>query len=387
MMNSMLDLTTSITLHPHPFPLRSISPSSRPVSSAARRAASTSFELNPTEPGDHVPIAKRTNLSSQSGGDLEGQSPLRVDLENDPYQLAARLKTDTEVDQISRLSSARKRDHLKRSIVTKHGRQARRVQDFYRAQNENIERLLTPVDEHRNQARQEQSEHHLKYRIAIHGSFWANVMLAGLQLFAAISSKSLSLITTMADAIFDPLSNLTLIMSHRAIQRVDARRFPSGKARIETAGNIVFCFIMCSLSSILIVLSIQELASGASLHKAGQQQTKSFHLPSVIAVAIAFCTKVTLFLYCWTLRNTYSQIRIIWQDHRNDIIINGFGLMTSIGGSKLRWWIDPSGAIILSVMVIILWLRTAYSEFMLLIGVTANVQLQQLITYVCMSFL
>ena len=62
----------------------------------------------------------------------------------------------------------------------------------------------------------------------------------------------------------------------------------------------------------------------------------TFHLPSVIAVGVAFVTKASLFLYCWALRNKYSQIRILWEDHRNDLFINGFGLLTSVGGSKLR---------------------------------------------------
>lgn len=47
------------------------------------------------------------------------------------------------------------------------------------------------------------------------------------------------------------------------------------------------------------------------------------------------------------------------------------------------WWVDPMGAIILSVVISFLWLRTAFSEFMLLVGVVASVEMQQLITYVC----
>lgn len=66
----------------------------------------------------------------------------------------------------------------------------------------------------------------------------------------------------MADSIFDPLSNLTLILCNRAVNRVDPRRFPSGKARIENAGNISFCFLMIAVSLILIVMSIRELAEG-----------------------------------------------------------------------------------------------------------------------------
>jgi len=44
----------------------------------------------------------------------------------------------------------------------------------------------------------------MQYKIAVTGSFVANVLLAVLQIYGAVSSSSLSLFTTMADAIFDP---------------------------------------------------------------------------------------------------------------------------------------------------------------------------------------
>jgi divalent metal cation (Fe/Co/Zn/Cd) transporter len=103
----------------------------------------------------------------------------------------------------------------------------------------------------------------------------ANICLAILQVYGAVASGSLALFTTMADAIFDPLSNLTLILCHRAVNHVDPRRFPSGKARIENAGNISFCFLMMAVSLVLIVLSIKEL-SGDN----GGKPTSEFHVRS-----------------------------------------------------------------------------------------------------------
>ena len=35
--------------------------------------------------------------------------------------------------------------------------------------------------------------------------------------------------------------------------------------------------------------------------------------------------KFLLFLYCFGYRNTSSQVRMLWEDHRNDLFINGFG--------------------------------------------------------------
>lgn len=376
-----IDLTHDILLHSHPLnlhPEHQRSEASTPIASSnppSLRATSTSFQPNPADSDDHDPISRHSTIQS-SLADIEGnQTPLYT-RENDPYQLSSKLKTSSEINLI-RANTSRKRDGYGPITINKAATKARKLQRFYKNQNENIERWLRPVDEHIRLAIEFEGENQMKFKIAVRGSFVANVLLAALQLFAAFSSGSLSLFTTMADAIFDPMSNITLIACNRAVKKVDPRRFPSGKARIETAGNIVFCFLMAAVSFLLIVLSAIELIHGS------KEATKTFHLPSVIAVAVAFCTKLALFMFCWALRNDYSQIHILWEDHRNDLFINGFGLLTSIGGSKLKWWIDPMGAILLSCLISTLWLRTAYSEFQLLIGVTADTQMQQWITYIC----
>lgn len=311
----------------------------------------------------------------------------------DPLNLLDKKKAEAEIESI-KANTKRKRNALN-PLVISGKRPASKLASFYETQNEQIERFLKPVHEHVREAREEGASNHLQFQIAVYASFGANIILAVLQLYGAISSGSLSLFTTMADAVFDPLSNLTLILCSRAIMRVDSRKFPAGKARIETAGNICFCFLMTAVSFILIAFSAREIADGMALvqaHSAHPDEPAkyplpdmSFHLPAVIAVGIAFGTKLALFLYCWTLRNIYSQIRILWEDHRNDLLINGFGILTSIGGSKLQWWIDPMGAIILSILISVLWLHTAYSEFQLLIGKSADTETLQLITYVSMT--
>lgn len=317
--------------------------------------------------------------SDPNGSDVEGQHLPAYTAESDPFHLSSRIKSAEQIETIKANSSRKRQDRYGCGTIAqgKNAVKARQIQGFYESQNENIERLLKPVHEHVREAKEEAGADHLKHQIAVWGSFAANIILAVLQVYGAVSSGSLSLFTTMADAIFDPMSNLTLLLCNRAVNRVDPRKFPSGKARIETAGNIAFCFLMTAVSLILIVFSARDLAEGSDA------ETSNFHLPSVIAVAIAFATKFALFLYCWALRNKYSQIRILWEDHRNDLFINGFGILTSVGGSKLRWWIDPMGAIILSCLISGLWLHTAWNEFQLLIGRSADTHMLQLITYIC----
>ncbi|KAL2126923.1 hypothetical protein VTI74DRAFT_11607 [Chaetomium olivicolor] len=395
------DLSSSISLHPHPFKTQSdsasrLARSQSPAASMSREGAN-STAVEATDGGDDAAVSRHHVITA---GDVEvesqraGRFPL-IGAGNDPYGLSRRYKTASELAEI-KANTSRKRDAARQPTsaaaqpsttsklaryVKPFGRQAtraRRVEGFYQAQNETIERLLKSVEEHCADARQEQGEDHLKFKIAVWGSLVANIILSALQLYAAISSGSLSLFTTMADAIFDPLSNVTLILTNRAVRRVDPNRFPSGKARLETVGNIVFCFLMTAVSLIIIAFAARELAEHTG-------ELKLFHLPSIISVCVAFGTKLSLFLYTWSIKNKYSQVRILWQDHRNDLLVNGFGILTSVGGSKLVWWLDPAGAVFLSVVISSLWLRTAFTEFLLLVGVVASVEIQQLITYVCLT--
>ncbi|KAK5116467.1 hypothetical protein LTR62_008016 [Meristemomyces frigidus] len=391
------DLHYSITMRPHPFHqhpntntpphtyLPVLGPTASNISqqSASKQPGTTTARETASdndEPARQRPVFQtRSSLESAREVDVErGDSLPGYTNTNDPYSLRHGLKSDQDMETI-KANSAKKRAVAMCGLGSE-SRTRRKLEGFYELQNENIERLLKPVDDHVREAKEERESDGLQLKIAITGSFVANIILAILQIFAAVSSRSLSLFTTMADAIFDPCSNLTLILANRAVNRVDPRKYPSGKARIETAGNIAFCFLMTAVSLILVVESIREIAT----HKP-EDALNAFHLPSVIAVAIAFTTKLSLFIYCWSLRNKYSQIRILWEDHRNDLFINGLGLLTSIGGSKLAWWIDPAGAIFLSVLISFLWMRTAYSEFQLLIGVSADTAFLQHVTYISMT--
>ncbi|KAI5799284.1 cation efflux family-domain-containing protein [Peziza echinospora] len=323
--------------------------------------------------------------------DVEDRSA-RPRFQQDPYRLSSALKSPAE---ISELAASAKSTHSRlpfsgRNVVTTPATTAaaaapsptanvKGLQDFYESQNAHIQRMLKSVDDHRADAKEEQGDTRIRYLIAVHGSLFANILLAVLQLYAAISSGSLSLFATAADSVFDPLANLLLIISHRAVNKVDPSRFPSGKARLETAGNIGFSFLMVAVSLILIVMSLRDIAVGA------HEDTKPFHIPSIVAVSVALATKLALFFYCYSLRNTYSQVKILWRDHRNDLPVNSFGLLTSIGGSKLAWWVDPLGAVIIGIIIMVLWSRVIYSESLLLIGVAAPHELRGLITYISMT--
>lgn len=340
---------------------------------------------NQHDPKDNVPLSSMSRAlasrrshrslhsnyrSNRSVRDLETPS----NVHSDPLGLTPLIKSESEISAIKLEKNKSKGSGKPKQSFSFHPE--KRVQKFYEEQNEEIRSFLKSVEEHQQDIEDTQTASGLRYQIAVKGSFIANVCLSGLQLYAAISSASLSLITTMVDSCFDPFSGLLLWWAHRTVAKASPTKYPVGRARISTAGNIVFSFIMFTVSVIIIVQALVNFIEGQ------EEETKDFFLPSVVSVSAAFAVKFGLFLFCWTIKHLFSQVDILWRDHRNDLFVNGFGILTSVGGSKLRWWIDPMGAIILSVLIAGLWLRTAYDEFQLIIGVSAEEDMLRLITYI-----
>ena len=59
-------------------------------------------------------------------------------------------------------------------------------------------------------------------------------------MYAAFSSLSLSLLATGIDSIFDLGSNILLFWMHRKAATLDLNKWPTGGARLQTIGNIVY---------------------------------------------------------------------------------------------------------------------------------------------------
>ena len=341
--------------HAHKHHSHSSSPSPAPAPLPAQEDADGKLTAPDTNAAAAGP--SRSRASSIGYGGL-GTTPGNED--TDPLLLRSRLVEESEV----------RRRH---SGKGKNKRSERQIRDFYEAQNEHIERLLKPISAHADEDKQDRESSALKVKIAVYASIGANFALAALQLYAAVSSLSLSLFATAADSVFDPFANLVLNWLHRKSEKVDERKWPIGGSRFEPIGNITYAALMGMVSAILVVESIKELATGDG--------DKKLHIASLIAVGVAFITKALLAIYCFGLRKYSSQVEVLYQDHRNDLFINGFGIFTSAAGATIAGWIDPAGALVISLAIITSWTRTAFGEFKTLAGAAAPTDFLQLVTY------
>ncbi|KAH8831648.1 CDF-like metal transporter [Flagelloscypha sp. PMI_526] len=284
----------------------------------------------------------------------------------DPYGLSNGIKTSEE------LSALRKR------------KAGKKLTKYYEKQNELIESSLKPMAQMTEEGREAVLQARSRVQIAIYASLFANISLSILQLYAAISSLSLSFFAAALDSVFDPASNFILNYLHQKGQRLDKNKWPVGGNRLETVGNVVYGNLMAAVNLVIIVESIRSIIERTS--GGGGGETNDLHVPSVVAVAAALGTKMLLFFFCLHIRKSSSQVQMLWEDHRNDIAVCSFGLLTSTGGAKLKWWIDPMGAIILGTTNTLLWSYRIYREFELLSGKSASHEFIQMITYKALTF-
>ncbi|KAI0800583.1 CDF manganese transporter [Fomes fomentarius] len=337
---------------------------------ARESAPSTSETPTPSTSGSSTSLLVHTGTEAQPKAvDLERASSddnhfvLAAAGRFDPYALRDRYKSD---DELSRLRK---------------DKSSKAVSEFYQKQNGLIISLLKPMDAHTEDARAEQGSSHTQVRIAIWASLIANVFLCVLQMYAAIASGSLALLSTGIDAVFDMGSNILLFWLHQKAARMDKDKWPVGGARLETIGNILYGFLMGSVNIVVFIESARTI-----LAREGGTDRNELHLASLIEVSAAWGIKLLLFLYCFSLRKRSSQVQVLWEDHRNDLYINGFGVLMSAGGSKIIWYLDPLGAMMIAAGVILSWGQTIYEQFELLAGKSAPREFLQLLIYKAVTY-
>lgn len=89
---------------------------------------------------------------------------------------------------------------------------------FYKDQNEMIECFLGASEEERLKA-EDEAQNGGKVKLAVRASFTVNFFLFVIQLYAAVTTGSLALFATAADAFMDLVSSLVMLVTSRMSSR------------------------------------------------------------------------------------------------------------------------------------------------------------------------
>lgn len=123
----------------------------------------TSITLRPRPKFTH----RNSTDNNNNPPDIELQSLPGYNEANDPYSLRSGLKSADEIALV-KANTSRKRTA---GCTPKDAWKSRKLEAFYETQNENIERLLKPVDDHVREAKEKVDGDALQFKIAVHGSF------------------------------------------------------------------------------------------------------------------------------------------------------------------------------------------------------------------------
>ncbi|KAI4682916.1 hypothetical protein J4E81_009540 [Alternaria sp. BMP 2799] len=287
-------------------------------------------------------------LSSVDNASSPGaKDDVTITVHNDPLDLRKHMRDDVTQKQMKSDYPLAKPRHMKK---------------FYTRQNALIDQFLQSGDEERLAAL-DMVENGPKVRFAVNASFIVNFCLFIIQMYAAISTGSLSLFATAADAFMDLVSSVVMLITSRMAARPSVYKYPVGRTRIETIGIIMFCCLMTTVAIQLIIESGRSLAGGAT-------ESEELHIIPIAFVATAIFCKGSLCVYCFIYRR-YPAVHVFFIDHRNDIVVNAFGLAMSIVGSRVVWYVDPIGAILIGLLILVSWAANAFDHVWLLVGKSA----------------
>jgi ABC-type multidrug transport system fused ATPase/permease subunit len=172
------------------------------------------------------------NASTRSAKD-----DITVTVDADPLDLGKHRREGLSQQQMKQDFPLAKPKHMKK---------------FYTRQNALIDQFLQSGDEERLAAL-DHLENGPKVRFAVNASFVVNFCLFIIQIYAAVSTGSLSLFATAADAFMDLVSSVVMLVTSRMAARPSVYKYPVGRTRIETIGIIMFCCLMTTVAIQLIV--------------------------------------------------------------------------------------------------------------------------------------
>lgn len=182
-------------------------------------------------------INQMSSVTNVSTREAKVDATVRVNSIGDPLDLSRHRRENITQKQMKADHPLAKPKHMKK---------------FYTRQNALIDQFLQSGDEERLAAL-DHLENGPKVRFAVNASFVVNFCLFIIQMYAAVSTGSLSLFATAADAFMDLVSSVVMLITSRMAARPSVYKYPVGRTRIETIGIIMFCCLMTTVAIQLIV--------------------------------------------------------------------------------------------------------------------------------------
>ncbi|CAO0790054.1 unnamed protein product [Mucor circinelloides] len=217
--------------------------------------------------------------------------------------------------------------------------------------------------------------------LAINLSMVANIALFVTKVFLAVLSGSMAILASAFESFLDILSNGIIFFTIRVIRQKNLYDYPVGKARMEPLGIIVFAVVITTSFSQVLISSIERLTENSPTSEPIDLS------PIALALLVAnIAIKGILWLWCLTIKGS-SSVQALAQDHENDVVFNIASTIFPVIAVWAKWpWLDPVGAILLSLYIIYEWMVVLLENIRRLTGQAASVDDIKQLTYMAYRF-
>lgn len=285
---------------------------------------------------------------------------------------------------LERFSSKKQSDNFKTM--------PKRMKSYYKAQNKLIasyEETFLLENESPHQIDQD-SNTDLKKKASLFAriTLLVNVCLTIAKAIAVALSGSISITSSLVDSCVDLISGAIFWWTTRAMKRRNPYNYPQGRTKLEPIAIIILSVIMSLAALQLIQESISKIVELTG-KKTG---VPSVDLPTIGIALGTIVIKLTLYLVC--RRVSSSTVQALAMDHRNDVLSNAVAIIFGYIGSHQMFektgktelsYLDPIGAILISIYIMVNWWKTGYGQIKLLTGYTAKPMFLSKLTWICLN--
>ncbi|KAK0061696.1 metal tolerance protein 9 [Biomphalaria pfeifferi] len=225
-------------------------------------------------------------------------------------------------------------------------------------------------------------------------SFAANLALMIAKAVAVGMSNSMSIISSLVDSVVDLLSGLIIWWTTHAIKKSSIYVYPVGRSRLEPVAIIILSVIMSLASLEVLISSIKKIVGFTS----SLDDIAVFDVPTLIISCSIIVTKFVLALSFYLIMKKKKiqsdPVGALIQDHRNDTVSNLVAIVCGYLGSRQFAnevgslnvaYIDPAGAIVIGLYIIISWWKTGIAQLKMVVGYTANPDFLSQITWISLN--
>lgn len=248
------------------------------------------------------------------------------------------------------------------------------VHPYYRSMNEWISTMEKLNDMEDSIIDNQDEEVSFTIRLATYCSFILNCVLLLAKGYAMSTSNSHTIMSSLTDSCLDIIGGIIISITAASSKETeeDKYKYPVGKSRVSTVGILIFSVLMSCCTVYIILKCLTALAT----HQPPPETTPEALFVMIFTIIIKFFMWI---IFTWL---GHPITLTLAADHKNDVLTNSLGLFMYWGSSKLLWWMDSAGGLILSFFVLNLWSKNAYENAKLLMGESASSDIIRELTYV-----